>query len=188
MTHPRLTTHPRLFHFSEDPRIEVFAPRTVRQPARRKPGQEWLNGPLVWAVDEIRQATYLFPRDCPRIVLWVTAETSGADRALWWGERNCSMIAHVERRWLARIGDASIYRYELPADSFEATDDPWMWVSAQPVVPVGMTTYRDLFDAQRRQGVELRVLESLVPLKDVWSTSLQTSGIRLRHAEGWPHD
>ena len=35
------------------------------------------------------------------------------------------------------------------------------------------------------QGVELRAMESLLPLKDVWSTSLHASGIRLRNARDW---
>src|SRR5580692_5650473 len=76
---------PRLFHFSDDPAIAVFTPRPVRVPAERGPGREWLNGPLVWAIDEPRQPMYLFPRDCPRILLWLTPQTTEADKALWWG-------------------------------------------------------------------------------------------------------
>ena len=60
----------QVFHFSEDPTIQVFAPRPVTVPAERRPGFEWLNGPLVWAIDEARQPMYFFPRDCPRILLW----------------------------------------------------------------------------------------------------------------------
>lgn len=59
----------RLFHFSEEPDIGHFEPRPVRTPAARRAGQEWLNGPLVWAIDEDHQRLYLFPRECPRIVL-----------------------------------------------------------------------------------------------------------------------
>ena len=46
-------------------------------------------------------------------------------------------------------------------------------------------------DAVRRNlrrpeaGVELRVMHRLTPLRDVWSTSLHASGIRLRHAQDW---
>jgi len=50
----------RLFHFSEDDSIETFEPRPVEVPSDRAAGQEWLNGPLVWAVEENFQATYLF--------------------------------------------------------------------------------------------------------------------------------
>ena len=34
-------------------------------------------------------------------------------------------------------------------------------------------------------GVELRFMPVLTPLRDVWSTSLHASGIRLRNAKGW---
>ena len=33
--------------------------------------------------------------------------------------------------------------------------------------------------------VELRAVDSLVPLRGVWSSSLHASGIRLRNAVGW---
>lgn len=58
---------PRLFHFSEDPGIGVFVPRT--------PDHRPDVPPLVWPVDHERAWTYLFPRDCPRVLLWPTAET-----------------------------------------------------------------------------------------------------------------
>ncbi|HMG50328.1 MAG TPA: hypothetical protein VK597_07005, partial [Inquilinus sp.] len=60
----------RLFHFSDDPAIERFEPRPVRVPSARPAGREWLNGPLVWAIDDAHQMLYLFPRDCPRILAW----------------------------------------------------------------------------------------------------------------------
>ena len=71
----------RLFHFSDDPGITRFEPRT---PPHR-PEIE----PLVWAVGEDHVATYLFPRDCPRILLWLTPTTTDADRQRWWGNRRC---------------------------------------------------------------------------------------------------
>jgi hypothetical protein len=45
----------RLFHFSEEPSIKVFTPRAVAVPVRRAEGREWLNGPLVWAIEESRK-------------------------------------------------------------------------------------------------------------------------------------
>lgn len=176
----------RLFHFSDDPCIEVFVPRPVRVPSVRPEGEDWLNGPLVWAVDDQRQATYLFPRDCPRILLWPTDSTTEADRAKWWGERACRMIAHVEWAWLERIRTASLHRYELPAGAFEPLEDEWMWVSRETVRPVRTGPCGNLLDALAAEQVELRVMESLVPMRDVWSSSLHASGIRLRNAKGWP--
>jgi len=68
----------RLFHFSDDPRIEVFEPRSPRVLAVRPSGQQWLNGPLVWAIDESHSILYLFPRECPRVVIWPTRQTTDA--------------------------------------------------------------------------------------------------------------
>jgi len=175
----------RLFHFSEDPAIERFVPRPVLVPSVRPPGRDWLNGPLVWAIDEQRQPMYLFPRDCPRILLWTTPDTTPSDRARWWGEGDWSMVAHIEQDWVERVRTARIYRYEFPAEAFEDLHDAGMWIARSPVEPLRMEVIGDLPAALRDRGVDLRVVESLVPLKGVWSTSLHASGIRLRHAKGW---
>jgi hypothetical protein len=95
------------------------------------------------------------------------------------------MIAHVEAAWLDRLFSARIHRYELPVDAFESLADAGMWVSGEPVLPVGFETLSDQPGALAAQGVELRVLDSLVPLKEVWSISLHVSGIRLRNARDW---
>lgn len=178
----------RLFHFSDDPSIERFVPRPVRVPSERGPGLDWLNGPLVWAVSEQRQATYLFPRDCPRVLLWLTDDTTDDDRLRWWGRRECRTLAHVEWEWLERLRTSSLYRYELPAERFEPVEGDWMWVAREPLDPLRMEPCANLLDALAREEVELRVMQSLAPLRDVWSTSLHASGIRLRHARGWPTD
>jgi hypothetical protein len=175
----------RLFHFSDDPGIGCFVPRPVTVPAERAPGMDWLNGPLVWAIDDERQPMYLFPRDCPRILLWPTANTTQADRAHWFPSGTGRMIAHVEQAWLDRLSAGQIHRYELPADAFESLADAGMWVAREPVTPLAMETLTDLPAELAAQGVELRVMDSLLPLKDVWSTSLHASGIRLRNAQGW---
>ena len=175
----------RLFHFSDDPDIARFEPRPVAVPSERGPGREWLNGPLVWAISEARQAMYLFPRDCPRILLWQTPQTTDEDRTLWWGPRDAAILAHIEWAWFERVRIGRLYRYELPADTFEDLGDAGMWVSREPVTPLSMTLVDDLPAALAQASVELRVMPSLVPLRDVWSTSLHASGIRLRHAAGW---
>ena len=177
---------PCLLHFSEDPGIERFVPRPVTVPSERPAGMEWLNGPLVWAVSEERQALYLFPRDCPRIVLWATAETTHADRARWWGASEAPMLAYVESAWVERLRTTRLYRYELPGREFTAVDDDWAWVSTRPIDPISVEPCGDLEAALANHGAELRVLPSLTPLCHVWSTTLHASGIRLRNARGWP--
>src|SRR5215469_4482058 len=106
----------RLFHFSEDPRIALFEPQPVRIASERTPGMEWLNGPLVWAIDEAHQPLYLFPRDCPRILLWRLPGTTTADARRWLGDSPARMVAHVEAAWLERLKTARLCRYELPAE------------------------------------------------------------------------
>jgi hypothetical protein len=173
----------RLFHFSEDPGIARFEPRPVRAPSARPPGREWLNGPLVWAIDEPHQSMYLFPRDCPRILIWPLATTSAEDRAAWLGE--AGRAAYVEARWLAALNTARIYRYDLPGDGFESLDDAGMWVSRTAVTPLVVNEVADLPAALAACGVELKVVDSLTPLRGVWDSSLHASGIRLRNAVGW---
>jgi hypothetical protein len=175
----------RLFHFSDDPGIECFVPRPVRVPAERAPGMDWLNGPLVWAIDDERQPMYLFPRDCPRILLWPKPDSTAADLARWFPAGTGRMIAHIEAAWLDRLSTGHIHRYEVPANAFESLADAGMWVAREAVTPLAMETLTHLPAELAAQGVELRVLDSLLPLKDVWSTSLHVSGIRLRNAQGW---
>ena len=175
----------RLFHFSDDPSIASFTPRPVRVPAERKAGHDWLNGPLVWAIAAERQYLYLFPRDCPRILLWRKSDSTLADLDRWFGASDCAAIAHIEWAWFERMKAAVLYRYALPPASFEDLDDAGMWVSRAPVTPLSMETLADLPAALRTAKVELRIVESLVPLKRVWDTSLHASGTRLRNAQGW---
>ncbi len=175
----------QLFHFSEDSAIEMFAPRPVAVPARRAPGREWLNGPLVWAIDDWHQPMYLFPRDCPRILIWPTASTETAEKARWWGASAARMIAFIEWRWMERMRQAAICRYELPPGAFETLDDAGMWVARTAIQPMQRVIIADLPLALALQNVELRPVEDLAPLRELWSTSLHASGIRLRNAAGW---
>jgi hypothetical protein len=175
----------RLFHFSEDPGIARFDPRPVRTPVDRPAGQEWLNGPLVWAIDEAHDILYLFPRECPRILIWPIARTTAEDRAQWFGDGRRRAIAFIEERWAPRLRTATLHRYELPAVSFEDLGDAGMWVSRSAVRPIRCEALRWLPHALETRNVELRALPTLTPLRDIWSTTLHASGIRLRNSEGW---
>lgn len=95
------------------------------------------------------------------------------------------MIAHVEWRWLERIRDQVLFRYELPAEAFRQTADEWMWVSDKEVTAVAVEPIDSLLGALQNLGVELRIMESLIPLRSVWQSSVHASGIRLRNAQGW---
>ncbi len=173
----------RLFHFSDRPDIRLFEPRPVRVASPRAEGMEWLNGPLVWAIDDWHQPLYLFPRDCPRILIWPGPRTAAEDRARWWGNRSGRMIAYIEEEWLDRLSSGRLFRYELPAGPFEPLDDAGMHVSRAAVEPVGMEVMEDLPAELRRCDVELCAMPSLTPLREVWRSSLHASGIRI--GPGW---
>ena len=146
---------------------------------------EWLNGPLVWAIDGWHAPMYLFPRDCPRILCWPLPTTTAEDRERWFGRSSARMLAHVEWVWFERLCAAAVFRYELPPVTFESLHDAGMHVSRQPVAPVGVERIADLPGALRAADVELRVMPSLLPLRDAWGSSLHVSGVRLRNAAGW---
>lgn len=175
----------RLFHFSDDGAIARFEPRPVRVPSARPRGQDWLNGPLVWAIEEARQGLYLFPRDCPRIVVWPLETTTDAERQAWFPPGGPRAVAYVEKRWFERLAAGRLYRYDLPPQVFEPLHDAGMWISRQVVDPLGVEVLDDLPAALAGAGVELRVVDSLTPLRGLWDTSLHISGVRLRNAEGW---
>jgi hypothetical protein len=145
---------------------------------------DWLNGPLVWAIDETHASLYLFPRDCPRILIWATQRTTPTDRAHWLGQ--AKIVAFMGTGWLERLRSAQLYRYTLPPETFMDLNDAGMWVSRTEVRPLAVDPLQDLTERLMEIGVELRPLETLTPLQDLWSTSLHVSGVRLRNAEGWP--
>lgn len=173
----------RLFHFSDDATIATFEPRPVRIAAVRPPGREWLNGPLVWAIDAAHAFMYLFPRDCPRLLAWATAETSLADRTRWLGSSR--VVAYVEMDWRDRMQAAELTRYELAPSGFVSLDDAGMWVSRHTTAVLGRQQVRDLPQALADAGVELRFVAVLGALRQLYTTSLHVSGIRLRNAPSW---
>jgi hypothetical protein len=176
----------QLFHFSDDPGIEVFAPRRLRIAVDRGVHREWLNHrPLVWATDVAHSLLYLFPRECPRIVVWPASTTSKEDREHWFGGRCCRAIAFVEDAWMERVRTGVVRRYDLPIASFEDIDDIGIWVSRTAVTPLGMDSLIDLPGEMAAGNIELRSLPRLTALKGLWQTTLHVSGIRTRNAQDW---
>ena len=169
----------KLFHYSEDPGIQSFVPRAPTM----RPGVE----PMVWVVAEAHAWTYLFPRDCPRVLLWPTPETSTEDLARWFGGDERARVACIEWGWLERMHSTPLYCYEMNPQRFHPlANDPWMLVSRQPESPIAVEPVGDLVEALRVAGVELRLMPSLAPLFGGWESTIHFSGIRLRNAVGWP--
>jgi hypothetical protein len=168
----------RLLHFSEDPDIRTFEPRV---PPHR-PEIE----PLVWAVHADYGWTYCFPRECPRILAWPLPTTTPGDLRAWCQDGPPRRVACIEAAWLGRMHSVAIYRYEFEPDGFEALDgDSWMLVSRERRRAVAMDPVGDLVEALVNQGVELRIMPSLLPLRNAWGTTMHVSGMRLRNAVGW---
>ena len=175
----------QLFHFSDNPNIDVFVPRPVRIAAKRPIGLEWLNGPLVWAIQDSYEAMYLFPRECPRILLWRTPKTTEEDYQLWWKGSTAKFLVYIEEAWLNQVNTATIYRYNLPIEAFVSLEDAGMWVAKTEVTPIGLDTLTQLPKEYQKGHIEVRTLDNLLPLKGVWQTSIHASGIRLRNARTW---
>ena len=144
---------------------------------------DWLNGPLVWAIEAEFAFLYLFPRDCPRILAWSTSASSPSDRDKWLGGSRA--VAYIEARWADAVSGGTIRRYELAPQGFIPIKDAGMWVSKQPAGIVGNVLIDDLPSALAAAGVRVNVVDSLLPLRGLWDSSLHVSGIRLRNAEGW---
>lgn len=143
---------------------------------------EWLNGPLVWAIDAWHQPMYLFPRDCPRILIWPVETTSEADRDTFFSDTRARMLAYIEPPWQQAMEVCQLFRYEMPAESFTSLNDAGMWVSRTTVMPFDRTEVADLPAALRHSGVELRIVPALSELVQVRQTTFHVSAIRLRNA------
>ena len=150
---------PVLYHFSEDPRISRFVPHVPRT----NPS----HAPAVWAIDAAHEPLYWFPRDCPRVAIWPRGAHDQPDFQV-----RLTTVARrvhaIESVWLERMRDAVIYRYEFGAEGFV----PWpdaegQWISDREVVPIRVTPVGDLLPAHARAAIELRIVPSLWPLRDV---------------------
>jgi hypothetical protein len=162
-----------VFHFSEDPTIEVFTPRVA-------PTQQ-VEGAYVWAVDEHRAPTYWFPRQCPR--------------GTWWNADGGGHRVHaIEWDWVDRFLTAEIYAYRFAAAPFRTTLDEFggagrgFWVTTETVTPVDVEPVGPLLGRHRAAGIELRCVT------DLWSLWLEVielpdidfSGIRLANLPQHP--
>jgi hypothetical protein len=60
-----------------------------------------------------------------------------------------------------------------------------MWVARDAVAPLETVRIDDLTAALSAAGTELRVMDSLAPLRDAQTSSLHVSAIRLRNSATW---
>lgn len=148
-----------LYHFSEDPTIDVFVPHVPRtNPSQR---------PSVWAIDDDHAPLYWFPRDCPRVTVWGRDhEELSALRSAF--VTSAERVHAIEAAWLGRMRQATLYRYTFDRASFLPWEDAsGQWVSDVPVRPIGIAPVGDLLDAHVARGIDLRLVPSLWPLHDL---------------------
>ncbi len=166
-----------LWHFSEDPTIEIFRPQAV---ATAPPSEA--DDLFVWAVDTRHAPTFWFPRDCPRGCAWMSERTTEDDRNRFFGHTASSRIHVVEHGWLDAIRNCRLWAYRLPSDTFQRHDVGGYWVSAETVEPLEQVEVGDLLAMHVVAGIELRFTPSIWTWwVDVALSSLEFSGSRLRN-------
>ncbi|HTJ69568.1 MAG TPA: hypothetical protein VL551_18670 [Actinospica sp.] len=167
----------QVLHFSEDPAITSFAPHvaaTAQQPE-----------PYVWAVDALHAPSYWFPRQCPRGMAWLTAQTTDEDRDRILGPGGGERVHAVEYGWLEALRTVSLYAYRFAAADFRPFGrHASAHVCEHEVRPLGPAEpVGDLLELYEAAGIQLRVLPNLWTFWDaVTASSLGFSGIRLRNA------
>jgi hypothetical protein len=168
-----------LYHFSEEPGITRFEPRS---PLARPEV-----APLVWAIDEWHAPMYFLPRECPRACFWPGPQTTPKDRARWFTGIDARMVIAIESAWLEALRSTTLYRYTMPGATFTSSDDnSGHWTSRVPVTPTAVQPVGDLLSALAAADVELRLIASLVGhWREVVQSTLSFSGTRLRNATGF---
>ena len=149
-----------VLHFSEDPTIRRFVPRLVANPN--------VDRPYVWAVDHARCPDYWFPRQCPRVMAWVTPSTSEDDRLRIIGPGGGDRVHAIEYGWLEAMRTVRLWAYRLPAAVFRPFGQArHALVAEEPVEPLGPPEpVDDLLALHAAAGIQLRVLTNLWPFWD----------------------
>ena len=143
-----------LYHFSEDPTIEVFVPRDK----------------YVWADDEWHQFRYWFPRECPR--------------ATWWNkDRSGHVTVAIQWDWFDAFLACELYAYTFDAAPFRENPEGGGWISHDAITPRDVQPAGPLLERHRARGVEFRIVDDLRRLWSdvIVRPGIDFSGIRLRN-------
>jgi Family of unknown function (DUF6886) len=166
-----------LLHFSEDPSITVFTPHVASTAQDTQP--------YVWAVDYDQAPSYWFPRDCPRVLTWVSSGTTTHDRERFLGA--ASRVHAIEYAWLDKVVSTVLYAYRFDRSQFMlyGSPEPHAYVSPATVHPLGPPERVGcLLEAHASAGIELRLLRNLWPYwSEVIRSTVGFSGIRLRNTQ-----
>lgn len=161
----------KLYHFSSERNIEVFLPR-VKSTRQDMPA-------VVWAIDDEHQFTFFVPRDCPRIIYTRSTDISEEDNNRFFGITASNIIMTVETGWFERIKNATLYRYELPPQSFTLLDEcAGYFISEETVTPSRMDIITNPLDLLIQMNIDIRFTPNLHPLRNaILGSSLTDFGI-----------
>jgi hypothetical protein len=178
-----------LYHFSEDPAIDIFHPRPIPTATAYStpPPPERAADLLVWAIDEAHAPLYWFPRDCPRVAYWALPTSTPEDLARFFGQTAARRVIAIEATWLARLRETTLYAYHLPPETFAPQWEgggPGYYISHEPVAPLRVEPVGDLLARHAAAGIELRITPSLWPLhRALLPSTLHYSMVRMRNAQ-----
>lgn len=170
-----------LYHFSEEPNIELFVPKQKQN----------INGmpPVVWAIDQEHEVSYYFPRDCPRIILRKPTDVINDDINNFFTNTTATTIITVESQWYPIMKSTLIYRYVFSNQGFEVYDKTaGYYISSHTIKPIRTEYIDHLVEKILASGAELRFTENLHPLRDsILSSGFQHFGIhRFKNAKKRP--
>ncbi|WP_341279179.1 DUF6886 family protein [Paenibacillus sp. FSL H8-0537] len=161
----------KLYHFSEEDNISIFKPR-VKENRKDMP-------PVVWAIDDEHQFTFFFPRDCPRVIYTKSNSITEQDFIRFFGTTNADIVITVETNWYKTIMNTTLFRYELPIDSFSLFDETaGYYISDKEVKPYLMTTINNGIEKLMEMNIEVRFTPNLNKLRnELLKSSIKDFGI-----------
>ena len=163
-----------LWHFSEDPTIEVFRPHRAATALE--------DDELVWAIDTRHAPMFWYPRDCPRGCAWASARTTPADVERFFGQTDATRIHVIETAWLSAMRTCRLYAYRMPEPTFTRHSVGGYWISTATVEPLEVVEVGDLLQRHADAGIELRISPTIWGWwGEVAFSTLDFSGSRLRN-------
>lgn len=161
----------KLFHFSKQDNIITFKPR-IKENRQDMP-------PVVWAIDDEHQFTFFFPRDCPRIVYTKSDHITEQDYMKFFGTTNANIVITVETSWYSNMMNTTLFRYELPFDSFTLFDEiAGYYISYEEVKPTDMTPIKNALEQLMEMNIEVRFTPDLSVIRnELLKSSITDFGI-----------
>lgn len=168
----------RLFHVSEESNIHIFEPRI---PYRKDMDQ---SKGIVWVVSEDMIYNYLFPRECPRVTYYGDENSNSDDVLRFIGESGAKTVAAVEKTWIPKILNTTLYIYEFNPENFELQDKTaGYYISYKREKPIAVTKVDNILEELLKSNIELRIMPSIWELRDeVLKSTLPFSFIRMKNA------